>query len=62
MISLCAAPCESAYLDPAPGQDVVPVENVLFITREPRAQRLVVLSGLHTTTYVEWKASTGGSR
>jgi dipeptidyl aminopeptidase/acylaminoacyl peptidase len=39
-----------------PDQDVVPVENVLFYyKRAPEPKRLVVLSGLHTTTYVGGK-------
>lgn len=39
-----------------PDQDVVPVENVLFYyKRAPEPKKLVVLSGLHTTTYVGGK-------
>jgi fermentation-respiration switch protein FrsA (DUF1100 family) len=39
-----------------PDQDVVPVENVLFYyKRAPEPKRLVVFSGLHTTTYVGGK-------
>lgn len=39
-----------------PERDVIPVENVLFYyKRAPEPKRLVVLSGLHTTTYVGGK-------
>lgn len=39
-----------------PDQDVVPVENVLFYyKRAPEPKKLVVFSGLHTTTYVGGK-------
>ncbi len=35
-----------------PEKDVVPVENVLFYyKRAPEPKKLVVYSGLHTTTY-----------
>jgi|GEM_PF-3547640 len=37
-------------------KDVVPIEDVLFYyKRAPEPKRLVVLSGLHTTTYVGGK-------
>ena len=39
-----------------PAMDVVPVEDVLFYyKRAPEPKRLVVLSGLHTTTYAGGK-------
>lgn len=39
-----------------PDQDVVPVENVLFYyKRAPEPKKLVVFSGLHTTTYAGGK-------
>ncbi|HWQ20126.1 MAG TPA: alpha/beta hydrolase, partial [Methanotrichaceae archaeon] len=39
-----------------PEKDVVPIEDVLFYyKRAPEPKRLVVLSGLHTTTYVGGK-------